>query len=259
MAYSDDYGATWSVYQNNLDKPYIGPGSKFFICKLSSGNLLMVNHDTSSSRSDIRAYLSTDDGNTWPYSISIDKRDDVSYPSAYETDGNIYVVWDKGRYIEKEIRLSVMTEDDIKAGQYVSDVSIYKSIISKTGNYLDIVSVNNAFNRTITEKVGTTSSSIRAQLPTEIVVTDEQGIEHTLNGSWSSKGYKQDIAGYYIFEFIVDSMPLYLQDGKDILSIRVQLVKEDDNKQAKKGCKSSISTASFMVLTLLLFGFIKNK
>lgn len=114
VAVSKDYGTTWSDYEYNLSKPFIGPGSKFFMLRLSSGNLLMLNHDTSSSRSKLKAYLSEDGGKTWPYSLSLDDRDDVSYPSAFEADGRIFAAWDKGRYIEKELRFSSFDEEDIK-------------------------------------------------------------------------------------------------------------------------------------------------
>jgi hypothetical protein len=257
VAYSNDYGATWTPYQNNLDKPFIGPGSKAFILKLSSGNLLMVNHDTTSSRSAIKAYLSKDEGNTWPYSISIDKRDDVSYPSAFEVDGVIYIVWDKGRYIEKEIRLSVLTEEDIIAGQFISKVASSKNVVSKTGPYKDIVSIKENFDRTVTVKVGTPSSELKSKLPTALTVVDEDGEEYTLNGVWTSKGYKQDKAGYYLFEFEPDSMPLYLQDGRDILTVRIQLV--ENTAKPKKGCKSAAAAAIVSTLSLLFIAVIKNK
>ena len=86
---STDYGYTWSPYEINLEEPFIGPGSKVHLMGLSSGNLVMINHATTASRSLLYAYLSTDNGQTWPYKLALDLRDDLSYPCAYEAEGGL--------------------------------------------------------------------------------------------------------------------------------------------------------------------------
>ena len=264
VSISKDYGKTWGAYQVNLDKPFIGPGSKFFMLRLSSGNLLIVNHDTSSSRSKIKAWLSEDGGETWPYSLMLDRRDDVSYPSAFEKDGVIYATWDKGRYIEKEFRFSSFTEEDIKKGYILSENQVVKGIISRPTQYLDVASVNGAFPSYIEKPVGTKSAEIRDTLPTEITVTDDNGNEHFLKGKWKSAGYKENVKGYYLLTFEVDSYPLYLSDGKDKLCIVVRLTdaqapensssssnNNGGGEQTGGGCKSAVG-ASFTSLFAIL-------
>jgi hypothetical protein len=221
---SEDYGYTWQPYQNNLSEPFIGPGSKTHVMRLSSGNILMINHDKKSSRASLCAYLSVDEGTTWPYKFRIDQRDDVTYPSAFEKDGLIYVAWDKGRYIEKEVRLSMITEADIMAGYVVSTNSKEKIIVSKLNvNYTEIVSVNDAFLNKLTYPVGTPSSVIRESLPTTFMVTDNDGNTTTGTGTWKSSGYKQDVAGTYLFTFST-SLPATLSDTYNMLSTRVHLI-----------------------------------
>lgn len=47
-------------------------------------------------RSHLTAMLSEDDGETWPYTLLLDERNEVSYPDAKEADnGYIYVTRDK--------------------------------------------------------------------------------------------------------------------------------------------------------------------
>ena len=270
---SKDYGATWEKYQVNLEKPFMGPGSKFFMLRLSSGNILMINHDTTASRSKLKAWLSEDGGKTWPYSLMLDRRDDVSYPSAFEADGVIYATWDKGRYIEKEFRFSSFTEEDIKKGYILSENQVIKGLISRPSQYVDVASTNGAFPSYIEKPVGPKSAEIRDALPTEITVTDDNGAEQTLTGKWKSAGYKEKVKGYYLLTFEVDSYPLYLSDGKDKLCIVVRLTDEPiqssegnstqsggGNSQSDGGCKSA--TASSFTSLLALLGastFIKKR
>lgn len=220
---SYDYGFTWQPYENRLDKPYIGPGSKSHIITLSSGNILVINHQTTSSRSELYAYLSTDNGDTFPYELVIDSRTDVSYPYAYEENGMIYVTWDKGRYLQKEIRFAVFTEDDVIVGDYTSENAIQLGIVSKlSSEYKEIVSVNNAYETELTYEVGTPSASIRESLPTTFDVYDNEGNVYTLTGTWKNPGYYQDIAGTYTFYFQT-SLPLNLEDTYSYLVIDVNL------------------------------------
>lgn len=224
---SSDYGQTWSAYQNNLVQPFIGPGSKFHVMKLSSNNILIINHSTTSSREQLVAYLSTDNGETFPYQLDIDTRTSVTYPYAIEHDGKIYVTWDKGRFNHKEIRFAVITETDIINGFY-ADSSQKLGIISKlNAQYKEIVSINSAFENKLIFPVGTTSASIRESLPTEITVTDNQDNEYVLTGSWRNPGYYQDIPGTYTFSFDT-TLPLNVEDTYGYLQISVVLESGDD-------------------------------
>ncbi|MGI6713801.1 MAG: sialidase family protein [Bacilli bacterium] len=221
VAYSNDYGRNWSAYEDNLGEPFIGPGSKGHIMKLASGNHLVVNHDTTSSRSSLCAYLSTDKGQTYPYKLSLDGRNDLSYPSAFEKDGYIYVVWDKGRYLEKELRISKITERDIIEAEVTAPGTFEKRVITKLNDdYADIVSIDHPFPKVFNVRPGTPSADIRGQLPTTFKVTDSQGEQHTVTGVWKSAGYKPDIVGKYFFTFNTD-LSAYLQDTYNLLRVKV--------------------------------------
>ena len=232
IAISNDYGKTWGTYQDNQPEPFIGPGSKGHIMQLSTGHILVVNHDTTSSRSSMCAYLSTDHGQTYPYKLSLDSRNDVSYPSAFEKDGYIYIVWDKGRYTEKELRISKITEQDIIDGEVTSSGSYEKRTINKLNdNYTDIVSIQNAYEKEYVVDVGTPSSRIRNQLPNSFTVIDSKGREHLLTGVWKSAGYKPDVEGKYYFNFVAE-MSNYLEDPYHLLRVKVIVKKPEEKKNS---------------------------
>jgi hypothetical protein len=98
-SYSGDGGRNWSPIVPSSIKH---PGSKFFLRKLSSGNLLLVKHgpiNERTSRERLMAFISTDDGKTWKGGLMLDERHLVSYPDGLQTpDGRIYIIYDHGRY-----------------------------------------------------------------------------------------------------------------------------------------------------------------
>jgi len=59
QSHSADKGRTWGPGEPSTIK---SPGSRFFIRRLASGNLLLVNHHNFTGRSHLTARLSTDDG-----------------------------------------------------------------------------------------------------------------------------------------------------------------------------------------------------
>lgn len=147
QSFSTDGGATWSVM---TDTGWGGPNSRFFIRRLASGNLLLINHYNYSGRSNMTAMLSTDDGQTWPYKLLLDGRTNVSYPDGMQDEnGVIYAVYDRerGEYITglensaKEILMAVFTEEDIMAGSFTSSVAREKVVI------LDDTPVNNVIKK----------------------------------------------------------------------------------------------------------------
>ncbi len=143
VSYSYDRGATWTEGRNS---GIGGPCSRFFIRRLKSGRLLLINNANTSTRNNLTAMLSEDDGATWKYSLMIDERDDVSYPDAKEADdGYIYITYDRERgsafnsYKEaraqaREVLIAKITENDIINGS-VSKGGYLKGIISKLGDY----------------------------------------------------------------------------------------------------------------------------
>jgi len=117
-SFSKDGGSTWS--EPEADK-LTGPCSRFFIRRLKSGNLLLINHHQFTGRNNLSAMLSRDDGNTWEGFLLLDERDNVSYPDGVETEeGLIYIVYDRERFKDREIYMAVFTEEDVLAGQCVT-------------------------------------------------------------------------------------------------------------------------------------------
>ncbi|MGC8805306.1 MAG: exo-alpha-sialidase, partial [Candidatus Ratteibacteria bacterium] len=117
--YSYDRGRTWA---KGCPSKIAGPGSRFHIRRLNSGNLLLINHYgfKDKIRSHLTAMLSEDEGKTWCYQLLLDERENVSYPDAIETeDGKIFIIYDYDRYGKKEILMAVITEQDIKSGKIV--------------------------------------------------------------------------------------------------------------------------------------------
>lgn len=113
---SVDGGKSWS------DGKLTGipdPGSRFYIGRLHSGRLLLINNHNAKERYDITAQLSDDDGRTWKYKFLLDARC-CTYPDAVQTDtGEIYIIHDHSRVDAKEILLHRLTEKDIIKGRNV--------------------------------------------------------------------------------------------------------------------------------------------
>ncbi|MDD7158690.1 MAG: exo-alpha-sialidase [Firmicutes bacterium] len=141
VSYSFDGGFTWS---DGKDTGILSPNSRFFVRKLSSGNVLLVTND-SRRREKMTAFVSTDDCKTWQGGLLLDKRDLVSYPDCVESDGCIYITYDcergNPRTLEatqkeaREILYARFTEADALAGKNVSGKCDFKKIISKLGKY----------------------------------------------------------------------------------------------------------------------------
>lgn len=134
-SYSDDKGITWTPGKNSQ---FSGPGSRFYIRRLQSGNLIMVNHVVSDEdqhrRQNLTAWISQDDGQTWEGGLLLDERDGVSYPDGcQDKDGNIWIIYDYARYVEGDILLAKFTEEDVLTGKLVSPESKLKVLINHSG------------------------------------------------------------------------------------------------------------------------------
>lgn len=146
VSYSYDRGRTWSPGE---DSGLGGPNSRFFIRRLRSGRILLINHVNFTGRNNLTALLSEDEGQTWPYKLMLDSRSDVSYPDAVEDEtGRIYITYDRERGAFKhsleevyscarEILTASVTERDIMAGKLVDDRSYLKRVVNKLGAYAD--------------------------------------------------------------------------------------------------------------------------
>lgn len=117
--YSEDSGRTWI---NVGESKIYGPNSRFYVGRLKSGRLLMVNHksngkDGTPLRNNLSAFLSEDEGKTWSDGYMLDSRINVSYPDVcQDTDGGIWCIYDRERYKEANIILVNFTEDEILRG-----------------------------------------------------------------------------------------------------------------------------------------------
>ncbi len=84
-SFSTDRGATWSPPRQST---ILNPSARFFIRRLASGNLLLVKngpiHERTLMRSNMTAFLSSDDGRTWPHQLLLDPRAMVSYPDGFQ-------------------------------------------------------------------------------------------------------------------------------------------------------------------------------
>ena len=245
-AISSDNGKTWSNYQADLTAPLRGPSSRFSLVKLQSGNLLFVNNDSETGRTKLTAYLSTDDGKSWQYSCLLDARTEVSYPCvAQDKDGCIYVVYDKGRYIEKEIRITKFVEQDVIDGRISSSSSVVRIAVSVLGDQKDIESVSTDFEKFFTVEKGTMLSEARKNLPDTLKVKDAGGNEYTLQGKWTTENYDPREAGVYTLTFsaTTDMLRYKLFDAHNLLQVSVIVRGED--KQS--GCEGAVSSGGIMV------------
>jgi predicted neuraminidase len=133
-SFSTDRGKTWP----ELKKSSIAhTNSRFFIRRLKSKNLLLVKHgpiDMQTGRSHLTAFVSDDDGKTWPYSLMLDERNGVSYPDGVEAeDGTIYIIYDRNRTKDKEILLARFTEEDVRNGKLTSKNGALRLLVNAAG------------------------------------------------------------------------------------------------------------------------------
>ncbi len=138
-----DGGRSWS-----LPAPSVIPHarSRFFMRRLASGNLLLVRHAPANGayagwyansvvkgqRSHLAAFISEDEGQTWPYSLMLDERVGVAYPDGDQAeDGTIYITYDFNRKDEREIIMASFREEDLIQGSREPETV---RLINKAGN-----------------------------------------------------------------------------------------------------------------------------
>ncbi|KAA5542149.1 exo-alpha-sialidase [Roseiconus nitratireducens] len=95
----------------------------------------LTKHKTTRTR--MTAFLSEDDGKTFPHRMLLCDDGQISYPSAtLGKDGSIYIVYDQGRGVigQHTIFLSKITEQDILSGKPVNKDSFLNNIVSRPGD-----------------------------------------------------------------------------------------------------------------------------
>jgi predicted neuraminidase len=112
QSFSEDGGVTWSA---GSPTTIVNPGSRFFVRRLTSGHLLLINSPEQDARRGLIASLSDpDDEMTFVGRLELDDREPVSYPDAVQSsDGRIFAVHDWDRGGAGEIRLSVFSDEEI--------------------------------------------------------------------------------------------------------------------------------------------------
>lgn len=131
-SFSTDGAKSWTPF---APSKIAHTSSRFFVRRLASGNLLLVKNgplDKDVGRSQMTAYLSEDDGETWLGGLVLDERDNVSYPDGGQADdGTIFAVYDFERYGAREIYVARFTEEDVKAGKIVSETGKLRLLVNK--------------------------------------------------------------------------------------------------------------------------------
>ncbi len=124
---SADGGRSWAA---GAPTSIVNPGTRFFIGRLASGRLLLINTPDPRQRKGLRAYVSElQDDAAFGAGLELDARDRVSYPDAVQaSDGRIYAVHDCDRKGRGEIVLSVFTEEEVLAGRGFMQIRSAKSL-----------------------------------------------------------------------------------------------------------------------------------
>jgi hypothetical protein len=136
---SRDDGRAWS---EALPMPvFAGPATRAHLHCLASGAFLLIYHDSTKAkpaRERLTAWLSDDEGRTWPHKLVLDERTRVSYPDATQApDGRIFIAYDHGRYEagEKQVLVSIVREEDIRAGKISAADSTTKLVVNQCSGY----------------------------------------------------------------------------------------------------------------------------
>lgn len=104
-----DYAQKFTLIGNNT-------AARFCLRKLKSGRLLLIINN-SLSRSNMKVFLSDNGGKSWPYSLTLDGGNYVSYPDMIESlDGRLNIVYDYARKPHGTIYFVNLSESDILTG-----------------------------------------------------------------------------------------------------------------------------------------------
>ena len=115
-SFSHDCGRTWGPAAPTC---FVNPGTRFFIRRLASGRLLLINTPDPRCRRGLYATVGASPAELAARrGLLLDARERVSYPDAIEApSGVIYAVHDCDRYGSGEIILSVFSEAEALEGR----------------------------------------------------------------------------------------------------------------------------------------------
>lgn len=165
-SYSSDRGRTWSEGRKSA---IANPGSRFYIGRLRSGALLLVNHYKFRGRSHLTAQVSRDEGKTWGEGLLLDERTGVSYPDAVEEKGGVVsVVYDRDRGGAGEILLARFTEKDVRAGRDVSGKVRLREVLDSLPRW----DAKAAGDRVMSRLVNVSGPEVKGAHDAEFVIVD---------------------------------------------------------------------------------------
>ena len=130
---SSDGGRNWAV---PTPSAIHHPVARFHVRRLASGRILLIKHgatiETHEGRSQLTAWLSEDEGQSWQGGLMLDERKGISYPDGFQADdGTIYISYDRNRSTDGEILMARFTEEDILAKALKGPKSKLKMLISR--------------------------------------------------------------------------------------------------------------------------------
>ncbi len=133
---SKDRGLTWS---EPVRARIQSVSARFHLRRLRSGRLLLVKHgrrlgQAAENRSQLTAFLSDDDGESWSDGLVIDERFEVSYPDSDQDEkGRLYITYDRNRALDGEILMASLREEDILAGRLTTPGAYLGRVILRPG------------------------------------------------------------------------------------------------------------------------------
>jgi hypothetical protein len=119
------------------------PTARLFLRRLKSGELLLVKHgllDERVGRTELMAFVSDDDGQTWQGGLMLDDREKVTWPDRVQApDGTIYIIYDHQRYTLNRagkrgvgsVVMATFREDDVRAARVITDQTRLRIVIAQ--------------------------------------------------------------------------------------------------------------------------------
>ncbi len=130
IAYTEsfNFGRDWSKPQKLMDHC----SSRSYMARFPSGNYLLVTNNDTNIRSNMTAFISTDECRTWQPKLLLDERAWTSYPAGHiDESGRAFVTYDFNRVDDKEIFLASFTEEDMMNGSITDKNSFIKKLVVK--------------------------------------------------------------------------------------------------------------------------------
>ena len=122
--------------------------------------MLLVKHgllDERVGRTDLRAFVSDDDGQTWQGGLLLDERES-SYPDGIQAeDGTLFIIYDHQRYTLNRagkrqaasgkrqagsVVMATFREADVRAARTVTDQACLRIVITQLQNKTNYLKVN---------------------------------------------------------------------------------------------------------------------